>query len=190
MGPPTPHGSTYSPWLHLLPMAPLTMAVLAMPRWGGSSTPCSTRRAPSAAVPRTRRTPRASRATPTSTSIGCCPASTQRSTWTRRALCRAAAHGQRPPRPPARLGHTTRQRQARLRAASGLGQPRPTGRSALPAGLTVLVFRAQALRAALRSSASTPALGAKTRQPSFCFSPAGPATDAARRAAGRVEGRT
>ena len=102
------------------------MAALAMPRWGGSSTPCSTRRAPSAAVPRTPRTPRASRATPTSTSIGCCPASTQRSISTRRALCRAAAHGQRPPRPPARLGHTTRQRQARLRAASGLGQPRPT----------------------------------------------------------------
>ena len=30
-----------------------------------------------------------------------------------------------------------------------------------------------ALRTALRSSASTPALGAKTRQPSFCLSPPG-----------------
>ena len=103
-----------------------------MPRWAGSSTPCSTRRAPSAAAPRTPHTPRASRATPTSTSSGCCPASTPRSTSTRRALCRAAPHGLRPRAapcawpPPTACAHLARQLGWGTRPASarlGSGQP-------------------------------------------------------------------
>ena len=177
MAPPTPHDSTYSPWLHPLPMAPLTMAALAMP--GGPDPRLAARGArhpPRCRALRARRAHRARR--PRLPRVDAAPRR-------RRARPRRAAPCAQPP--PTACAHLARQLGWGTRPASArLGSGQPPASASL--GQLAEARAGRPHRPCLPRTGSArratllrllPALGAKTRQPSFCFSPAGPATDAA-----------